>query len=598
MAHVEPSKPWSVADFELCRGPLVDFVKEEVLPLLDDTECRRIVIHAPVKSGKREIAEYIAMRDKQDSPRRVHGFLTAWHRVADATQRVELHDHNFTVFSITNIANTTACIRWIEGQIALGKQVVIHLDECDYGSGEAQMLSRVWIVVRENVKITNILYSATPEEVLFSGEVDEEYDDIVAEMMEGHSVRYTPPKGYCGPAKFLRKGLVFDAKPFFGTVGGVSLTEQGREIMRDLRTCIASDPRRNIVVLRLSYSMAPAARGERKNNKAIYQFLNNRAAFPELADVIVIADKGEKFGGANRVLKEDIKWSDDVYWDSKAVGRPILIVIDQTSVRSTEWKCHDRIFSTHDYRPSVTFSVVSQAQERVNHYKRRYGGVFQPIRVYGHRKTWELSAGRISYATYMKNEWTKRKVDRRVAGDAEVYRILNSETGTVHPTHSEPVNESTADEFLRALGCGSTVNVSPRVTGGVKSVPEIVCSFHPCTRDTYSSVAELSAFPTNPFVASDMEMESHPEKWPRREGGQIGNLRVWGVFDYNYIVANKGNRMSVRSVARDPRGRITICYKDGVLGVALRKPTGRNVTVDTMSAFKSMYVPRPREEDV
>ena len=44
----EPLKPWSVSVFERLREPLVDFVKVKVLPLLDDSECRRIVIRAPV----------------------------------------------------------------------------------------------------------------------------------------------------------------------------------------------------------------------------------------------------------------------------------------------------------------------------------------------------------------------------------------------------------------------------------------------------------------------------------------------------------------------------------------------------------------------
>ena len=595
----EPPKPWSVADFERLREPLVDFVKAKVLPLLDDTECRRIVIRAPVKSGKREMVEYIAMRDKQNGPaRRVHAFLSAWHRVADDSQREELKHHNLCIFSIINTANTVNCIRWITNQIAQGKHVVLHLDECDHGSGQKQMLSRVWRATRDNVNVTNILYSATPEEVLFSGEIDDEYADDVAEIMEGHIVYYKPPIGYCGPRKFLRKGLVFNAKPFFTKVGATyGLTEQGKEIVRDLRAAIAANPERNIVVLRLSYSLGSGGRTDRKENKAIYQFLKNIRDFPELTDFDIIADKGEKFEGAWGVAKEDVLWSDKPsdpdyqrYWERKQIGKPTLIVIDQTSSRSTEWACHSRIFATHDYRDSVTFSVVSQAQERVNHYKQRYGA-FQPIRVYGHLKTWEMSAKKITYSTYINNEWTKRKVDRRTAGDAELYRILNSATGAVHPEHRAPMAEPAADEILLNLGCGATVNVSARVRGGVKTVPDIVCSFHPCTRDTYSGVAALAAFPTNPFIASDREMAAHPDRWPLAEG-QIGNLREWGVYEYDYIVRNKGNRMSVQSVARDPRGRITICYKDGVLGVALRKPTGITRTEDSMTAFQSMYIAR------
>jgi hypothetical protein len=591
----EPLKPWSVADFERLREPLVDFVKTKVLPLLHDTECRRIVIRAPVKSGKREMVEYIAMRDKQDgSARRVHAFLSAWHRVADDSQREELKKHNLTnsVFSIINTVNTNMCIQWINLQVARGKHVVLHLDECDHGSGQKQMLSRVWRSTRDNVNITNILYSATPEEVLFSGEIDDEYADDVAEIMEGHIVYYKPPRGYCGPRKFLRKGLVFNAKPFFTKVGATyRLTEQGKEIVRDLRAGIATNPERNIVVLRLSYCLGAGTRNERKENKAIYQFLENRDKFTDLEDFIVIADKGDKFGGATRVLKEDIKWSDDMYWESKATGRPILIVIDQTSSRSTEWRCHNRIFATHDYRDSVTFSVVSQAQERVNHYKQRYGGRFQPIRVYGHRKSWELSAAKISYQEYLTNEWTKRKVDRRTAGDAELYRILKTATGAVHPAHTASMSEAAADGILLNLGCGATVNVSARVRGGVREVPIYNKTFHVYdamrVRDTRywndirerlnNKVREINPSLTHNFRVNPFERSIEEGMEGERYKGQLRGFRV---FDFEDVKCSTGGC------------RITICYRGSQLGIALLCPTGDKETKDTMTAFQSMYSSR------
>jgi hypothetical protein len=57
-----PDKPWPVAVFEEQRPHLTKFVRESIVPLLDDSECRRIVLRAPVKCGKREMVEYIAMR--------------------------------------------------------------------------------------------------------------------------------------------------------------------------------------------------------------------------------------------------------------------------------------------------------------------------------------------------------------------------------------------------------------------------------------------------------------------------------------------------------------------------------------------------------
>lgn len=584
----EPPKPWSIAIFETQRGYLTDFVKREISPLLDDRECRRIIVHAPVKSGKREIVEYIALRDRQDgSIRRVHAFISAWHRTADNVQREELKHHNLAVFSITNDQLKQKCIEWIQSQLALGKQVVLHLDECDFGTGERQKLGYVWRFTRDNINITNILYSATPQEVLFSGEVDDAHTDTMREIMEGRIVTYDPPTGFCGPRKFLQEGLVFEAKPFFtkSSTGIYSLSEQGRKIIQDLRTAIVSNPQRNIIVLRLSNNLD---KGKEKENKSIYHFLTHRDSFPELADFIVIADKGEKFNHIRtRILRENIDWSDEdrVYWDSKPTGRPILIVIDQTSSRSTEWRCHNRIFATHDYRDSVTFSVVSQAQERVNHYAQRYGG-FQPIQVYGHRKSWELSASNISYETYIKNEWMKQKIDRRIVGDVDLYKIIHTTTRILHPEHNTPVNESTADDILLDLGCGATIQVSPRVTGKIHRIPEVVCSFHPCTSQTFGSIPELSGF-QNPFIRSNTEMQANPTLYPR-DRGQIGYLRKWKVLQYSEIEANMGWGFSLTNTTP----RITICYNNGVLGVGLRQTTGVIHRVNSMTAYKSMYAMR------
>jgi hypothetical protein len=89
---------WSVATFESERTHLTNFVREKVLIWQDNQECRRMLIRAPVKSGKREIVEYIAVRDISPHPQRIHVFISAWHRSADEKQRGELNIHNVRVF--------------------------------------------------------------------------------------------------------------------------------------------------------------------------------------------------------------------------------------------------------------------------------------------------------------------------------------------------------------------------------------------------------------------------------------------------------------------------------------------------------------------
>jgi hypothetical protein len=588
-----PAKPWSVATFETQRSHLTTFVKERIIPLLEDDVCRRIIIRAPVKSGKREMVEYMAMRDQVRDARRVHAFLSAWHRAADADQRIELGEHEMKVFSITTAANVKKCTDWVEEQIAAGKHVVLHLDECDHGSGSKQMLSNVWTKVRDNDHVTNILYSATPEEVLFSGEVDDEEHQAVMDQMiqEGHHVRYTPPEGYCGPAAFLAAGLVHEAKPFFTKTGGAfTLTDQGKEIVRDLRTALETDPARNMIVLRLSYSDLGGIRAEKKENKAIYQFLKNLASFPELADFLVVVDKSDEIKGIRNaaITAEKIQWSNPTYWRRQAVAIPTIIVIDQTSSRSTEWACHGRIFATHDYRNTLLFSVVSQAQERVNHYRQKYGGVFQPIRVYGHKKTFQLSADQIDYETYLKNEWTMRKVDRRTAGDAVLYTIKStSPGGALHPVFKERYSEERATQILQDLASYAEVAVSARVAGGIKTLPVYDSVFIPCSQANFAArlTASLPRIPgvrtrrdfRNPFETS----AANPNGGQTPEGKWRGYLREWGVFQFDRIRHERWG-----AACGD---RLTICYRGEELGVAFRYNTDRTERVDSLRAYKSMY---------
>lgn len=594
-------KPWSVAAFEVRRTHLTTFIRESVLPLLGNEDCRRIVIRAPVKSGKREMAEYSAMRDQARNPTRVHAFLSAWHRAADADQRVELEQHNMRVFSITSLVNVAACKTWIQQQLAAGKEIVLHLDECDHGSSDRQMLSKVWSVTRADPKITNILYSATPEEVLFSGEVeDEEHQAMMNTLVtEGHHIRYLPPPGYCGPAKFLAEDLVYDAKPFFYKEGGAwTLSPQGKEIMRDLRASCAATPARNILVLRLSYSED----GNRKENKAIYQFLKNLSSFPELAGVSITVDKGEDASGLRSPLfrAEKIAWSSRQYWEDRASGRPMIIVIDQTSSRSTEWVCHDRIFATHDFRSTITFSTISQAQERTNHYygpepMQRYKA-FQRIRIYGHKKTFQLSAGQIDYATYLRHDWWAHKVDRRTAGtEVPIFRIKNTVTNAINPLYPEAVSREQADRILQDLGCYGDVSVSARVAGRIVDRPVYEHLWFPCDKESWQQ--RWPAFrddPANGLAAADgtritmrnpfVEAEQHrlldasgqPGLWQ-------GMWRTWRVLDFERDIQDSTDQGATGGRRR------AVCYRRGVLGVVIVRPTGEVRRMDSLRAFKSMY---------
>jgi hypothetical protein len=585
-SHAVIAKPWPVAIFEVQRPHMTDFVRAEILPRLEDREVRRIVVRAPVKSGKREMVEYIAMRDSVHAPTRVHAFVSAWHRKADEEQREELDGQNMAVFSIMNSSALGRCISWVEKQLVKGLHVVLHLDECDHGSGSTQQLSKLWREVRDNEQVSCVLYSATPEEVLYSGEVDnEEMNAMMGDILDGYHVRYTPPAGYCGPAKFLKEKLVHVALPFFDKDG---LSSQGKEIVLRLKEAIEVNPRRNIVVIRLSYS----AGGNKKENKAIYQFIRACHTFPELAGFDIVVDKEDDTDvRGSSVIKSNVEWSNPVYWRrSMPVEVPTIILIDQKSSRSTEWACHDRIFATHDFRNVARFSTISQAVERVNHYEQKYNG-FQPIHVYCHKKTLLLSAGEMSYEEYCNSKWESRKVDVRTSGATELFMIRNAVTKASHPKWSTPVPLAVSDRVMQLLECFAPVSLADRVKGSVKDVPVYDVRFQPATEETWSSVASslyqhalTRACAKNPFP----ESKEHGLGAGGMYKGYFGN--VWRVLNFDSDVKdveNWGARVKGADGLYKPQK--AICYREGVLGVAVRIDTGERVKKNTLQAFKSMY---------
>jgi hypothetical protein len=69
------------------------------------------------------------------------------------------------------------------------------------------------------------------------------------------------------------------------------LSPQGKQIVSNMKESLLINPSRNLIVLRLSYSDTSGKKSEIKKNKAIYKFLENISAFPELLDFLVVVDK-------------------------------------------------------------------------------------------------------------------------------------------------------------------------------------------------------------------------------------------------------------------------------------------------------------------
>ena len=518
MSSASHHRQWSVIDFERDRTHLCEFLKDPIQAI--EQGKRRILIRAPVKSGKRQMVEYLAMRDNTSHPTRKHIFLTQWHRKADEDQRAELKCYGIEVLSgITSKKkddyNNKIC-ETLKGDPRV--TLIIHIDECDHGSGIRQAMAHIWRTWRENKRVIFILYSATPEEVIYSREIEEigtdahenvdDDEEMIEEFGEGVRFDYAPQDTFCGPERFLDAGLVFESHPFFEKVPQPSagapqlppffrLTAQGKEIIANLcREIETGNSRRNILLIRLSYGDSDMDKPNAKENKAIYQFLRNIRMFTELEDCLVYVDKDEQPSGIDcDVISQKIQWSNPKWWRGLTTEYPIIIVHDQTFSRSTEYACHDRTFATHDYRNQITFSISSQAVERMNHYSTRYAYGFQRIQIYCHRKTLLLSAGQISYEEFLYNEWEMKKVkqpgQRRRMGNQlqqleqpamfRIQRNDNSNPRRIHPDHPNPMTMAEARAVLMDLGCDKRPpKLSARVTGDIDDKVIIASRQVPC----------------------------------------------------------------------------------------------------------------------
>jgi hypothetical protein len=249
----------------------------------------------------------------------------------------------------------------------------------------------------------------------------------------------------------------------------------------------------------------------------------------------------------------------------------------------------------------VTFSTSSQALERVNHYIERYGS-FQEIRVYGHKKTFEYSAGRIDLNEYMEVEWEKRKVDARSGGGANVYKIRRSSGNREnHPDYPNPMTEEQCDTILQEIGCFVKVELSPRVSGDACEETVIKSIFCACNKDNFDRVKHeifrdnVDGIPDeiwtryrghrwiNPFPAS--ERHGIDADTGRYKGQLHGR---WEVFDFN---RQKNSAEGWRwDISLNSNPRLTICYDGDVLGVAVRYSTGETIENNSLvTTNKSMY---------
>ena len=327
-----------------------------------------VSIKAEEKTGKRAIMETIhtilnvnhTMGFMEQNPPRSL-YVTALSRKDTKDQFKEQEE----VYGITSVIATKykdildAIMKvLVEG---CDSKVYIHLDECDYGSGDSQSLSKLYLdedMKRHNDRVKFLTYSATPEEVLFSEKISQP---------KWVKKTFTPSTTYFGAQKYLDRNLVSHPEPFF--IASCILSRQGLDLLGHVReNCLNSDIRirqRNVVVVRVT------GRGDLDILRSEIEALSERHGCE-----IHIFDQTNAFD-----------WGVDTAWfplgrteikdpDGNIVltdFKPTLLIINQICSRSTELHPtgHRRLYAWHDSRmlsDKYAYNTLSQAIGRVKHY--------------------------------------------------------------------------------------------------------------------------------------------------------------------------------------------------------------------------------------
>lgn len=324
------------------------FVVKEIHPKVAAGEMN-IIINAQVKTGKRFIAQaYSIFTTPSVGEKIAHVFVSSWVRRADEKQRKELDvyfkgtKNDPRVFKINTEKSRIRCIERLKKILLTHDKVIVDLDELDYGSGSEQHMAAVYEYCINQEKIVLISYSASYEEAV----LDSLSNTIRKKPL---LLTFTPPNEYRGAKWYCENNLVHEAKPFFD-ISGEAVSEFGNAILERAKAGLSNpNPavnRRKLLIIRHNTDF-----------KKLYDLIE-ADKFPELRgneDLRIITE----YVHSSSVGSLSVKWDEYSWWKKRMentyVGKCLLIIfIDQSSSRSTDWFCHPWLFAYHDYHPPET----------------------------------------------------------------------------------------------------------------------------------------------------------------------------------------------------------------------------------------------------
>jgi hypothetical protein len=327
-----------------------------------------VMVKAEEKTGKRCILEAINLiliinhysnvpDERIKVPRSV--YITALNR-KDTKIQFEEQENEYGILSVsTSHDKLLGDIVNVLNDPSYDGHIYMHLDECDYGTGQSQTLSKLYNSPElqcHKDRISYITYSATPEEIEYSGFSPDKWDKHV----------FTPSDKYFGAQTYLDRDLVHEPEIFFNETG---ITEHGNRIIEELRKHIECDDiskkQRNVIVVR---DTTP------KNLESIRSKKDEISE--KLSCEVYIFNQSNSFEWGNpkkwgELGRDIIKDANEMVIEYKF--KPVLIFISQICTRSTEICSlgHRKLYAWHDARKLVhkkAYNTLSQAIGRIKHY--------------------------------------------------------------------------------------------------------------------------------------------------------------------------------------------------------------------------------------
>ena len=402
---------------------IFNFVVEDIDPAIK-RGVRHIIIKAQVKTGKRFIAQACSIYNSSISDESyVHIFISSWIRRDDDRQRKEINayfkgtNNDTRVFKINTGKSRINCIKKLKDLVSSYDKVIVHHDELDYGSGIEQHMAAVYEYCISQEKICLISYSATYEEAIIEKSVN------LSCYIRPFELEFNPPNEYRGIKWFCDNNLIHEAEPFFerNDDDDIILSEQAKKILRDtknnLNSDIISEKRKKLIIVRINTHF-----------KEIKELIDSEE-FPELRcneDLRILPH----FVHSTDINTINVKWDDYTWWKKqmeieRGDGKFILILfIDKSSTRSTDWFCHPWLSAYHDYHPiNSSVSCSGQSNPRIVYFTNK---ICNGIKVYNDEEFHINLYGQKDIMEYVAGIKSLDELTRPVSSRSKVFENLNT----------------------------------------------------------------------------------------------------------------------------------------------------------------------------